>query len=78
MTKGSGSEAVTTVSTSPLVVENNGENSTIVIEEVLPKIKGVVVVSSGAKDISVKLNIINAIQTLLDLSDNKIQILVGN
>lgn len=71
------SNEVTTVSASPIILEQNGDSSPLVIGEVLPKIKGVVVVSSGASDIAVRLNILHAVQTLLDLDDMQIQILVG-
>ena len=67
----------TTVSANPIILEQNGESFPIVVGEVLPKIKGVVVVSSGASNISVRLNILNAVQTLLNLSDSQINILVG-
>ena len=46
--------------------------------EILPNISGVVIVSSGASDINVKLNLLTATQTLLDIAQNKIQIYVGN
>ena len=45
--------------------------------EIQPKIKGVVVVSSGAKDIGVRLNILNAIEALFGLESTQIQILIG-
>ena len=76
-TQNVGSDDVTIVSASPIILEQNGNSSPLVVGEVLPKIKGVVVVSSGASDIAVRLNILHAIQTLLNLSDMQIQILVG-
>ena len=76
-TQNVGSDDVTIVSASPIILEQNGNSSPLVVGEVLPKIKGVVVVSSGASDISVRLNILHAVQTLLDLEDMQIQILVG-
>lgn len=45
--------------------------------DIQPKIKGVVVVSSGAKDIGVRLNILNAIEALFGLESTQIQILIG-
>lgn len=73
----SGSDSTTTVSVNPIILEQSGDGAPIVIGEVLPKIKGVVVVSSGAGNIAVRMNILNAVQTLLDLNDTQIQILVG-
>ena len=76
-TKSTNADGLTNVSANPIILEQNGDSSPLVIGEVLPKIKGIVVVSSGANDIAVRLNIMNAVQTLLDLQDNQIQILVG-
>ena len=77
VTTTNGSSSTTTVSVSPVVIEQNGTKMPVIIEEILPKIKGVVVVSSGARDISVKLNILNAVQTLTGLNNSQIQILIG-
>lgn len=76
-TQNVGSDDVAIVSASPIILEQNGNNLPLVIGEVLPKIRGVIVVSSGASDISVRLNILHAVQTLLNLDDMQIQILVG-
>lgn len=59
-------------------LEQIGEDSSIVMQENLPKIKGVVVVASGAEKLSVKLSLMQAVQTLLDLSSDRIQIFIGN
>lgn len=47
----------------------------IIIKEIPPKIKGVVVVASGAENISVRMNILCAIQTALEVDNEKITIL---
>ena len=73
----SGGTSTTTVSASPIILDQNGSKTPIIIEEVLPTIKGVVVVSSGAKDVNVRLNILNAVQTLTGLDSGQIQILAG-
>ena len=74
-TKTSG--GTTTVSANPIILEQNGQSYPIIVSEILPKIKGVVVVSSGANNTAVRLNILNAVQTLLDLNNSQINILVG-
>ena len=77
-TKTSNGAEVTTVSTSPILIDMNGTSYPIIKEEILPEINGVVVVSSGAGNFNVKMYLISAVQTLLDLPQDKIQILVGN
>ena len=50
-------------------------NEPIVVKEIYPTIKGVVVVASGAEDITVKLNILSAVETVLEVDSNNITIL---
>ena len=59
-------------------VTKDGVNQPIITSEKLPKINGVVVVSSGAKNTKVKLQLMSAIQTLINIDCDKIQILEGN
>ena len=66
----------TTVSVTPIMLEQNGQSSPVIIGETLPEIQGVVIVSSGASNTTVRLNILSAVQTLLDLSESQIQILI--
>ena len=76
-TTSNGNSSTTTVSANPIILKQNGNNLPVVVEEVIPKIKGVVIVSSGAKDVNVRLNILNAVQTLTGLTNSQIQILIG-
>ena len=50
----------------------------LIIKESYPDVCGVVVVASGAGNVQVKLNIMKAIKTLLNVKDENIQILIGN
>ncbi|MBQ0017324.1 MAG: hypothetical protein KBT30_01675 [Clostridiales bacterium] len=68
----------TTTETKVILVNSNGTNMPIVVNEKLPKVNGVVVVSSGAKDVNVKLNILSAVQTILNVQADKILVLSGN
>ncbi len=54
------------------------DSKPLIVSEKLPEINGVVIVSSGAKDTKVRLDIISAVQTLLNIEANKIQVFVGN
>ena len=47
----------------------------VLVKEVYPKIKGIVIVASGAKNIKVKMDILQAVQTVLDVTNEKITIL---
>lgn len=64
--------------TNIVFVQKNGVNQPIITSEKLPKINGVVVVSSGAKNTKVKLQLMSAVQTLININCEKIQILEGN
>ncbi len=74
---GSSSNRVTeskTEITEPIIIQQNGEDTPVVIKEILPDIVGVIVVAEGANDMSVKINLISAVQTLLDVPADKVEI----
>ena len=50
-------------------------NEPVVTKEIYPKIKGVVVVAKGASDVTIKLNILSAVETALEVSRDRITIL---
>ena len=49
----------------------------IIQEEIYPVVKGIVVIATGVNDVSVKLNIISIIQTVIDVDNSKISIFEG-
>ena len=59
------------------MVTENGVSKPIVLMEVLPQIKGVIVVAGGADDINVKLNIYRAVQATISVSSDNIQVFAG-
>ena len=71
------SGSTTTSSSSPIIVQTGSLTGPLILTENLPIVKGVIVVSSGASDIGIKLDIINAVSTLLDISTDKISVLKG-
>lgn len=71
------SGSTTTSSSNPIIVESGGVSNPLILTENLPEVKGVIVVSSGADDIAIKLNLLNAVSTLLNVSTEKISILKG-
>lgn len=64
-------------SSSPIIVEVNGSPNALVLTEILPAVKGVIVVSSGAGNVAVKLNLLNAVTTLLDITTDQVTVLKG-
>ncbi len=61
------------VITSETVILVNGQP--VVVKEWYPVIRGVVVVCSGAKDFAVKMKLLEAIETLLEVEEKQIKIL---
>lgn len=49
----------------------------VVLNELYPEIVGVVIVASGADNLPVRLDLLNAATTLLSIGDDKVQILKG-
>lgn len=73
----SSSTGTTTTTSSNLIIVNGSNDGALILKENLPKVKGVIVVSSGADDISIKLDMLNAVSKLLDLPIDQINILKG-
>lgn len=67
---GVNSTTTSTQTASPIISNQN----VIVLQEKMPEILGVIVVAEGAKDMKVKLNILSAVSTALDINQNSIQI----
>ncbi len=65
----------TTITTSTIILV---DGQPVLQEEIYPIIKGVVVVAEGASDINVKMNILTIVQTVIDIDNSKINIIVGN
>ncbi len=71
-TTSNGMNSTTTSTTTSSPILNNKE--VIVLQEKMPEIRGVIVVSEGANDIKIKLQILSAVSTALDINPNTIQI----
>ncbi len=52
----------------------SGVKKPIILKELLPEVKGVVVVADGASDTLVKESLVNAVKVLLDIPIHKIQV----
>lgn len=57
------------------VVTVNGQP--VLKEEIYPLIKGVVIVAKGVNDVTVKMNVLSLVQTVIDVESSKINILEG-
>ena len=57
--------------TSPIIVSGKP----VVVKEDYPEIVGVVIVAEGASSLSVKIDLLNACQTFLSITEDKIEIL---
>lgn len=64
----------TTENKTPVLISKNGVSTPVVLKEVRPEIVGVIVVAEGGGNIKVKLDLINAVKTVLNISAQKIEI----
>lgn len=58
----------------PIIITVNGASEPLVIKEIMPAVKGVVVVATGANNVKVKLDILKAVQALLKIESSQIEI----
>ena len=58
------------------IVTINGSNGSValVLREDSPEVKGVLVIAEGADDIGVKLSLLNAVKTILNVSLDKVDV----
>lgn len=75
--RGTGSESITqtrTESSRPATVSTSGGAETIVLTEIEPTIRGVIVIAEGAADVSVRLKLQNAVITVLGITAERIDV----
>ena len=59
-------------------VQTGGQSEALIIKENQPDVRGVIVVAEGASDIGVRLGLLDAVTTLLNISPDKVEILKGS
>ncbi len=62
----------------PVTVQNDGGTQPLVITEKQPRIRGVIVVAEGAGDIRVKMDLLRAVQTVLSVDAQCVDVFVMN
>lgn len=72
-----GTNTKTTKNEKVIIVEQNGKDTPLIVKEIYPEVNGVLVVATGADNIKVKLDVISAVNTLLGVNANNIQVLKG-
>lgn len=66
----------TTTSTtiSPIIINKDGSSGPVIIKEIEPGIKGVIIVAEGANDLMVRLELMRAVMVALDIGAQNIEI----
>lgn len=57
-----------------IVRRSDGSEEPIIIKEIMPEVKGVLIIAEGADDSTVKTDLIHAVKVLLDLPVHKIEV----
>lgn len=66
----------TDINTQPVTISNSEGSEPLVLKEVEPEIKGVIVIAEGADDIRVKLELLKATQIALGVKSNQVEVFV--
>lgn len=61
-----------------VVTNGSNDNELVIIKEIKPEVKGVIVVAEGADDLYIKEKLYNAVKTVLGISGNKVEIFSSN
>lgn len=62
----------------PSIIQSGGSQSPIVLKEIYPKAVGVIIVCVGGDDVKTKINVINAVSVLLNITPEKINVYAMN
>ena len=68
------SSNTSTISKEPILITVNGRTEPLVLYEIMPSIKGIVIVATGADNVRVKLDILKAVQALLNVESSQVEI----
>ncbi|MBQ3214367.1 MAG: hypothetical protein IJB10_05145 [Clostridia bacterium] len=63
---------------SPVLVTKDGKSEPIILQEIMPQPVSIVIVSTGASNTNVKLEILRAVQAMFNFNNCKIEIFAGN
>ncbi|NLB62273.1 MAG: hypothetical protein GX802_07675 [Clostridiales bacterium] len=61
-------------SKSPATITQGGNEAPIVLTEIEPKVRGVIVIAQGAADLTVRMNLMHAVQTVLGVEAANIEV----
>ena len=75
-----GTRTVQTQNTTENIVisSDNSGNKPLVLREIKPQVRGVIVVAEGAEDIEVKMRLYDAVKTVLQVSGDRVQVYAKN
>ena len=73
-TTGTTSNQSSTIKEEPIIIGNQP----VVLIEKYPTIKGVIVVATGANNIQVRLELLKAVQAVLEVDANDVEVFIGN
>ena len=74
--KNASGEKSTSSESRPATVQSGGREEAIVLSEVFPRIRGVIVIAEGAADIGVRQSIIAAVSTVLGIEEKNVEVFV--
>ncbi len=66
------------ITTNTVISSESGGNTPLVLKEIKPQVKGVIVVAEGAEDIEVKASLYEAVKTVLQVPGHRVQIYPKN
>lgn len=71
------STTTTTIVKTPVVINGRDGPQPLILFEIKPKVKGVIIVASGAHDVGVRLQLLRAVQTVIADDSARIEIFSG-
>jgi stage III sporulation protein AG len=69
--------STTTIVKTPVIISGRDGPQPLILFEIKPKVKGVVIVASGAYDVGIRLQLLRAVQTVIADDSARIEIFTG-
>jgi len=58
----------------PIIIDGTGGDQPMVLKELTPEVKGVIVIAEGARDVRVRMELLRAVRTALGVNSNQVEV----
>jgi len=60
----------------PVIIDGRDGREPMILKELTPEVKGVIVIAEGARDVRVRMELLRAVRTVLEVNANQVEVFV--